>query len=244
MAITDSTTTLDTAWAEQSHAQVLGKTLSAEADLVSAVEAKLKRGTLGATTSPTAANVKIWLSRAKGEIASIKGFTFVRRFMSHTLTIGNFIVSLPNDFDGGSVRIRDITNRHEWVYLPNHIFDARYPDLSAITGGQVHVYTIKNLELWFTPTSTAAVLEIEYNRSGDDNITSDFSWLPERERWRCVDYALSEAFESLENFQNAQYYRAKYEAGLQGSIKADARRKWKEMGYAAISIVQAGRMRY
>ncbi len=243
MGITDSTTTLDTAWVEQSFVEIVASTLSAEADMVSAVEVKLQRGTLTTSTSPSNTSVKQWLIRAKSEIASIKGFSFKRRFMTHTLTSGDYRIGLPEDYDGGQLRIRDITNEHKWKSLPSHIFDAKYPDLSAVTGRQVHVYTIKNLELWFTPTDSADVIEIEYDRSGDDQIANDYKWLPERERWRCIDYALSEAFESLENFQNAQYYRSKYELGLRGSIKVEARRRWKGLGYSAISILQDSAMR-
>lgn len=239
MGITDSTTTLDTAWSEQSFVEIPAGTLSTEADLVSAVEVKLQRGTLSGTTSPSDASVKQWLIRAKEELASIKGFTFTRRFVQATLAAGDFRIGLPEDYNGGSVRVRDVTNQFSFFYWPNHIFDAKFPDLSSEASNNQFVFTIKNLELWIAPPARGTpTIEIEYNRSGDDQTANDYAWLPEIERWRCIDYALSEAFESLENFQNAQYYRQKWQQGIGSSTKANARRMWKELGYRGISILE------
>lgn len=244
MAITDSTTTLDTTWVEKSFVEFTAGTLSNEAAMVTEVSTKLKRGTLSATTSPTETAVKRWLVRAKEEIAQKKGFSFKRRFASTTLTAGDYRISLPPDWDGGKMRLRDITNKKELFPWPNHIFDIKFPDLSAEASNAQYVYTIKNLEVWIAPPAQGTPeLEIEYERSGDDNTPGDYAWIPEIERFRCCDYALAEAFESLEALEKSQYYRAKFEVGLENSKKADARRKWKDLGYRVQSILEREDMR-
>lgn len=102
------------------------------------------------------------------------------------------------------------------------------------------------MELWVVPPANAdTTLELEYERSGDDTTPTDFSFLPEIERWRCVDYALYEAFESLHQWKEAQYYEAKWMRGASRSKKANARRKWKTMGFQALHIFEdAGTRNY
>ena len=63
------------------------------------------------------------------------------------------------------------------------------------------------------------------------NTTTDFSWLPEPERWRCVDRATAEAFFSLHMFEEGKIYFGLWEQGLGRAIRADGKRKWKTMAY-------------
>jgi photosystem II stability/assembly factor-like uncharacterized protein len=65
-----------------------------------------------------------------------------------------------------------------------------------------------------------------------------FTCLPEIERFRCCDYAISEACESLEFWEKASWYKQKWMGGTEISRKADARRRWKEKGFRAISCLE------
>ena len=58
MGITDSTTTIDTAWVEQSIVAFTSGVLTDEAACVTEVESKLQRGTLGASTKPTSTLIR------------------------------------------------------------------------------------------------------------------------------------------------------------------------------------------
>lgn len=239
MSITDDSTGLDQTWAEKEVVAFTIGTLANVDNMVSEIESKLKRGSLSTTTSPTLADVKRWLVRAKEELMQVKSFSFARRYASATLTIGNYRVALPPDYNGGHVRVKDQTNNRTIKIFPAHLFDLKYPDVDEESNDEPRMATIKNMELWLAPpVSTALELELEYDRSGDDNTATDFSFLPEIERFGCCDFAMGEAAESLEDWKKAQWYRAKWNAGLDKSRKADARRKWKNMGFRAISVFE------
>jgi len=236
MSITDDSTGLDQAWTEKEVVAFTVGTLAGITEMVTEVESKLKRGTLTANTSPKLADVQRWLIRAKEELMQVKSFSFARRYAYASLTAGNYRVALPPDYNGGHVRVKDQTNDYQLRILPAHLYDLKYPDPDEESNNEPVFACIKNMELWIAPPATACTLELDYDRSGDDNTATDFSYLPEIERFRCCDYACFEASESLEAWKKAQWYKAKWNDGLGRSRKADARRKWKNMGFRAISI--------
>ena len=238
MSITDSTTSVDTSWTEHNIVAFVAGTLSDVDDMVTEIESKLKRGTLSTSTSPTLASVKRWCVRAKEELMQIKSYSFSRRYAYASLSTGDYRVSLPPDYNGGSIRVKDQTNNFQVRVLPSHLYDLKYPDPDNQSSGQAFHCCIKNMELWLAPPTSACTMELEYDRSGDDTTATDFSFLPEIERWRCCDYAIYEACESLEDWEKATWYRTKWVAGLSSSRKADARRKWKNMGFRAISMFE------
>jgi hypothetical protein len=238
MSITDSTTTLDTAWTEQSTVVFTTGVLSNEAACVTEVQSKLKRGTLSATSKPTETEVKNWLARAKLELAETKDYSFTRKYAYATLSANEYRVSLPPDYNGGVVLLRDTTNDRPISVFAKGFFDKSYPDVSAETADEPTEATIKNMELWFNcPVNASTVIEMEYLRSGAATTASDFSWLPEIERFRCCDFAIAMAFESLHQFDVADRYLNRFGIALAKSIKADGRRKWKRR-VSAINIFQ------
>jgi hypothetical protein len=95
------------------------------------------------------------------------------------------------------------------------------------------------MEIWIAPPADGVALELEYGRSGSDATPTDFSWLPEIERFRCCDFAISEAFESLHQYQVADRFATKWGAGLRNSVKADGKKKWAGMGFRCRSVFQA-----
>jgi len=238
MGITDNTTTLDTAWTEQTIAVFTSGVLTNEAACVSEVEAKLKRGTLSASTTPTDTQVKNWLVRAKEELAEIKNYSFNRKFAQTSLSAGDYRVSLPPDYNGGLLMVRDTTNDRPISVFADGFYDTMYPDASAETRDEPLEATIKNMELWFSPPVNATtVIEIEYDRSGAPTTATSFDWLPEIERFRCCDFAVGMAFESLHQFDLADRYLNRFAVGVGKSIKADGRRKWHRR-ITAINIFQ------
>jgi len=243
MSITDATTSVNTTWTEHPIISFTEGTLDAVAAMVTEVERKLRRGTLDTTTSPTLSSVTDWLVRGKEELMQTKSYSFSRRYAYATLTAGDYRISLPPDYNGGPVRVKDQTNDFQLRIIPANLYDLKYPDPDAESNDQPNLACIKNMELWLAPPATACVLELEYDRSGSDNTPTDFSFLPEIERWRVVDYAIYEACESLDDFEKATWYKNKWMTGLQLSRKADARRKWKEMGYRAINVFEESNAR-
>lgn len=238
MSITDDTTGLDTSWVEKEVVAFTAGTLGDIDDMVTEVQDKLKRGTLSTSTSPTLVAVKRWLVRAKEELMQVKAFSFMRRYAYASVTAGSYRIALPPDYDGGSLRITDQTNDFTLRVLPSHLYDLKYPDPDEESNDEPRHCAVKGNELWLFPPATACTIEAEYARSGDDNTTTDFSFLPEIERFRCCDYACYEACESLEDWEKAKWYNAKWNVGLGRSRGADARRKWKDMGFRAISIFE------
>lgn len=240
MSLTVASTSLSTAWAEFSVVTYTAGSLSNQAACVTEVESKLRRGTLSATSTPSDTSVKRWLQRAKQELAEIRQFTWRRRYVTGTLTAGAYRYSLPPDFAGGHINIRDKTNDNKIKLVNSHVYDTLFPDPEEETSGTILVACIKGLEVWFAPApSSNDVIELEYERSGDDITATDFSWLPEVERFRCCDFAIAESFTSLHQWENAQIYYAIWEKGLMKASRADGKRKWSTSGYNIRSVFQA-----
>ena len=240
MSITDSSTALDLVYTEQTVVAFTEGILASVDECVDEVESKLRRGTLSTSTAPTLAQVKNWLKRAKMELAEIKSFTFNRKFATATTTAGTYRYALPPDYNGGLTRIKDTTNDAFIAIWQENWYDRKYPDPSAETNNTDFIATIKNMELWLAPPPAGSyTLEIEYDRSGAETTADDYDWLPEMERYRCCDFAIAEAFESLHDFEKANVYRAKWNQGLNKAVRADGKRRWKDMHFQAISCLQA-----
>lgn len=239
MSITDWTTSLDTAWTEQDGVAFTAGTLADSDAMITEVESKLKRGTLTSTSTPSTVDVTRWLIRAKEELVEIKKFSFRRRYAYCSTVADQYRYSLPPDYNGGNVTIRDVTNNRNIRIWSEAWFDRKYPDPSEETSGEIMIACIKDRELWIIPPAGGVYqLELEYGRSGDDNTTTDFSWLPEIERFRCCDFAVGESFESLHMHDMAAIFKNKWAAGLMKAIKADGKRKWKSMNYSALDVFQ------
>jgi hypothetical protein len=117
--------------------------------------------------------------------------------------------------------------------------DMGFPDPSEKASGEVKVAGIKNMELWlYPPPDSADRFELEYFRSGAETTADDFSWLPELDRFRCCDFAIAEAFESLHDWKVSDRFRGKWEMGLQKSRKADGRRKWRGKYNRCLSFME------
>ena len=97
MTITDSSTSLDTAYTEQSIVAFTTGVLSDVDACVSEVEARLQRGTLGTSTVPTTTQVKNWLTRAKLELAEVRGFTWRRKYATATTVAGTYRYAMPQE---------------------------------------------------------------------------------------------------------------------------------------------------
>lgn len=243
MTITDSGVTLSTAWTEQTTAAFSTGVLSTIATCVTEVEGKLKRGTLSATTAPTITQVQNWLKRAKLELMEDRSFTFARKYAYADLVAGSYRYALPGDYNGSDVKLRNMTSDQSIpVWLPAW-FDKTYPDPSELTNGIVAQACIKNMELWLVPPpSSGDRIELEYSRSGTETTADDFSFLPELERFRCCDFALSHSFESIHMFDVSDRYRQYWELGLQKAHKADARRRWGGRRMAVLNVWQEAAM--
>ena len=240
MAITAALSALDTTWTEFSIVSITAGTLDTLSSCIDEVGSKLQRGTLSATTSPKDSDVARWITRAKEELAESKHFSFKRRYMNTTLTAGTHRYSLPPDYDGGYVTIKDITNDRDIPFVSNHVFDTQFPDMSGVTNGDILVATIRNLELQVGPAPNGSdVIEIEYDRSGDDATGTDLSWLPEIERFRICDYATGEAFYSIHQWQEGDKYFARWNYGLRKAQRADGKRQMSAGHYRARSVFQA-----
>jgi hypothetical protein len=239
MSITDSTTTLDTAWTEQSLAQFSAGVLSTIATCVSEVESKMKRGTLSTTSAPTLAQVHNWLKRAKLELMEFKDYSFARKYAYADATAGTYRYSLPGDYGGGTIRLRDMTNDRPIPIVPPDRFDLKYPDPSYETSNEILIACVKNNELWVAPSPDSSDrMELEYSRSGAETTADDFSFLPELARFRCCDFAVAHAFESLHMFDVADRYRQYFDMGLVKSQKSDNRRKRSGRRLCAINVFQ------
>jgi hypothetical protein len=240
MGLTVASGTLDTSWQEFSIVDFTAGTLGTLSACIDEVEVKLNRGTLSATTTPSTTKVADWISRAKQEVAETKQYTWKRRFVYATTTASQYRYSLPPDYDGGKLSIRDMTNDRKIRVIDGNLFDTWYPDMSKEANGAPKVATIKNREIWLGPPSSANItIELEYDRSGDDITAGDISWLPEMARFLCCDFATAESFRSLHQWKAAQIYDDRWMAGLGKSVKADGKRKWSGVGFRCKSIFEA-----
>ena len=239
MTITDATTSTTTAWTEVPTVSFTAGTLATIAECVTEIESKLKRGTLSATTAPTSTQVQNWLIFAKEELAEIKNFTWRRRIAVVDTESGIKDYALPPDYNGGLTTLRDTTNKKFINIWPPERALLKYPHSASEPNDKPKIGVIRKLSLRLIPTPDAVyTLALDYDRTGDDNTATDFTWLPEIERYRCTHYACWQAFMSLHMWQEAGYYKQQWEQGLGKAIRADGRRKWKDMKYRAISMFQ------
>lgn len=151
MALVVASSTLDTTWSEFGVVGFTCSTLATVSVCITEVQGKLKRGTLSTTTTPSTTQVLTWLVRAKEELAEVRQFTWRRRYVTATLAADTYRYSLPPDYGGGYVKLRDVTNDNVIKLLSNHQFDILYPDVSEESGSEPIVATIKNMELWLSP---------------------------------------------------------------------------------------------
>jgi hypothetical protein len=239
MSITDTSTALDLTWSEQSAVSFTAGTLGTITECVTEVESRLKRGTLSSSTSPTSTEVQRWLIVAKQTLVEKKGFSFKRRYATASTTAGTYRYALPPDYNGGLTVLRDTSNDRRITIWLSDRFDTKYPDPSEESNNEPHVACVKDRELWLVPPPDGTyTLELEYDRSGDDNTTTDFSWLPEIERFRCCDFATWRAFLTLHMWQEANMYKQFWMEDIAEAIRVDGKRKFKSMNYQAINWQQ------
>lgn len=226
MSITDDSTGLSTTWTEQPVVAFTAGTMSDINDLITELEAKIQRGTLSTSSTPSTTQAQRWLIRAKEEFMETNGYTFARRYAYATATAGSYRFALPPDFGGGAFYLRDTTYNAKYNFTSSGLFDAAYPDVSEFGNAQAKYCSIKNNELWIAPPADGATLELEYTRTGDDNTATDISYIPEKYRWKLIDIAVVEAFEYLHEFEKAQYYQQKSSGRIALAKKSDGRKKW------------------
>ena len=253
MAITDATTSLDLAWAEESTVSFTAGTLADVDSMVTEVESKLSKDrslTLRENTNPKLTSVQRWLVKAKETLMQAKSYSFARRFASASLTADDYRIALPPDYNGGNVRVRLQSNNSgvspfTLLIWPANKFDLKFPDPDEEENNEPRVCCIKNRELWLWPPAIeTCTVHLEYDRSGDDNTATDFSFLPEVERFLCCDYAIYQSFLSLQKWAEAGIFKSEWLAGLGISKKADVKRKWQEIGWRAIGILEQESARY
>jgi len=239
MTLVVASAALDTTWTEFSTVPYAASTLGTLSAMIDEVGLKLNRGAISSSSSPSDSQIAQWLVRGKQEFAKTKSYTWRRRYVTTTTTSGVYRYSMPPDYDGGTPIIKDLSNDSSLKVISNSRFDDMYPDPSASTNGQPTVATIKNMELWISPPDGAYEIEMEYMRSGDDATTTDFSWIPEQDRWAIVDFAVSEAFENIHDFEKATWHRQKYNSDVMTSRRADSKRKWSSSEKRVRNIFQA-----
>jgi hypothetical protein len=204
---------------------------------------KLSRGTLSSTTTPTSSQVQRWLIRAKEELCEVFGFHWARSYGYFTTVAADYIYGLGGAYEIHS--LRDTTNDKLIRLVTRHQFDTKYPDPSAETSDKPALACLKGYELWFIPPPDGAYkIEVEYSREGHDSTTTDISYIPEVARFRMCDFALAEAYEYLDNFDRAAYWRQKWDVGVAKHRRASGRKKWAKAGYQCMSWQQEYAARY
>jgi len=216
---------LTTTWTEQEVVSFTAGTLNTISNCVTEVESKLKRGTLGANTTPSTTEVQRWLIRAKEELAEIKNYTWSRKYSYADTVAGTWRYALPADYHGGDISLRDLTNDKVIPIWPKIAFDSEYSDPAGEANAEPDVACIKGRELWLNcPALGAYRYELEYNRTGDDSTATDFSWLPEIDRFRCCDFAIYQSFLALHQWDAAGIYKQDWMFNL-------GRQKWAGLSY-------------
>jgi len=224
---------LTTTWTEQSVVAFTAGTLASINDMKSRVEGKIKPGSLSATSVPTSDQVQQDLIYAKEKFCEELGFTWTRKYAYANTSASTHRYAMPADYTGGQVSLRDVTNDRRITYLDPFKFDLKYPDPSEESSDKPECFTIKDRELWLIPPAGGTYqLEVEYERSGDDDTATDFSYLPEIIRFKCCDFAIYQAFLTKHMWKEAQTYKAEWMDGLMRSKRADNRRKWQMVGQA------------
>lgn len=232
--------TLSTTWTNQSVVAFNAGTMTDISSCVSYVEGKLRRGTLSTSTTPSTTQVQYELIRAKEELCEQFGFTWQRKYAYADTSSSTYRYALPADYNGGEVRLRDMTNDVFLEWVDPYRFDLKYPDVSAEDSGEPLCFTIKDRELWITPPAGSTYrLELEYGRSGDDTTATDVSYLPEVLRFKICDFAVYQCFRILHMWDAAALYKQDWMEGLIRSKRQDSKKKWAHSGFQCLTWQQA-----
>ena len=209
-------------------------TLSTITNCVTQVQNVLHRGTLSASTTPTDTQVQSYLIFAKQELCEEFGFTWRRKFAYASPTAGLWQLALPSDFGGGAYVLRDITSDKRLSFIEALTFDTLYPDVAGSAQAVPEYYTIKDREFWLhAPANGTYTLELEYQRTGDDSLATDVSYLPEIFRYKICTYAIYKSFILLQQWDAANIHKSEWETGLKKSRRGDGKKKWAAHGYMA-----------
>ncbi len=229
-----------TTWTQKDAVAFTAGTLTTIASCVTYVEAKLQRGTLSTSTTPTLAQIQQELIRAKEELCDVYGFTWQRCYSSAATVSSQVIYALPKDFQGGRAALRDTTNDVMLEWISPYQYDLKYPDPSVESNSEPVAFTIKDRELWLIPPPAGVyTVELEYDRSGDDSTATAIDYIPELFRFRMCDKALAEGFKILHRFDVSQQYEASWSKTLQVAKRNDSKKKWGSSGFQALSWQQA-----
>ena len=232
MSITDATTNLSTTWTEQTTVAFTAGSLATVHECVEEVESKLQRGNLSTKSVPSINEVVRWLIRAKQELCEVKSFSWSRRYAYADTAAGTWRYALPPDYLGGDISLRDLTNDKTIPIWPQIAFDNEFPDPAGSTSDEPEVACIKGNELWLdVPAKAVYRYELNYNRSGDDNTSDDFSYLPQLDRFRCCDFAAYQSFAALRDYQAASIYKNDWNEDIVKARRSDGRKKWSGMNY-------------
>jgi len=225
-------TALTTTWTEQSVVEFTVGTLADIDAMEDEVEAKIKRGALSASSTPTSTQVQNWLIRGKEELAEIKSYTWSRKYAYADTAAGTQRYALPADYHGGDISLRDLTSNEPIPIWPRIAFDSEYPDPANEDRDQPRVASIRGRELWLqAPANSTYRLELEYSRTGDDSTSTDVSWIPEIDRWRICDFAIMESFLALHQWDAAQLYAQRWGFNMDKARRADGKQKWAGLQY-------------
>lgn len=235
---------LSTTWTERDVASFNAGILASLNDMRSRIQDKLKRGTLSASSTPSSTEANQEITFAKEKVCEHFGFTWARRYVYATTTANTYRYEMPDDYHGGAVVLRDITNDRSLDFIAPEQFDLKYPDPSEESSDKSDSFTIKDRELWVIPPSGGTyTLELEYPRSGADSDTTDVSYIPEIWRFKICDHALYRLFMSLHQWDAASLYKQEWMENFIGGRRENNRKKW-SMVNQCLTWQQAYNARY
>ena len=238
-------TALATTWTENSVVEFTAGTLSDITNCVTYVESKIQRGTLSASTTPSTTEVNWELIRAKEELCEVFGFTWQRKYSYADTVSGTYRYALPKDYSGGEVSLRDTTNNQALNWIDNYRFNLKFPDPSEEGSSNISGFTIKDRELWLIPPPNGVKrLELEYGRSGDDVTNTDVAYLPEIMRFKMCDFAIFQAFLTLQEYDKASLFKGEWMSGIQKSKRQSGKQRWANSGFQALTWQQAYSARF
>jgi hypothetical protein len=226
---------ISTTWTQRDTVAFTAGTLSDIDDCVAHIGKHLHRGTLSASSTPSETDVQNFLIRGKQKLAEKYGFTWKRKYAYAATAAGTWQYALPADFGGGGTMVRELTALDaRLTYYDNASFDTAYSDPAGSANVAPKIYTIKDRELWLhAPANGTYVLELEYQRTGDDSTAADIAWLPESARFKICDYAIYRSFILLQNWNAAQMYKSEWAEDVFDAKHGNAQQKWAQMNYQA-----------
>jgi len=142
-------------------------------------------------------------------LTTLDVFPFQEGYQMATLTVGDTTLATPDNFAAQrSLVIQTAGSQRPLIYLDQVEFDSRFPNPSDLSSEAPTFYTIKAAEAAYyfnCPVDAAYTIYNLFYKIPDDATNTTISQLTEMAKLTLIDWAASDGFRDLKEFDRADH---------------------------------------